>query len=119
MSEVGSHTWLGRVGDVMIANPRTEATGPGPTVGTFAGFAAMCVGMFMAILDVQIVATSLPTIQRALGIAPDEMSWIQTAYLIAEIVAIPLTGFLMRLLDMRRLFGGAVLLFSAASLGCA
>ena len=53
----------------------------------------MCVGMFMAILDVQVVATSLPTIQHALHIAQDQMSWIQTAYLIAEIVAIPLTGF--------------------------
>ena len=56
----------------------------------------MCVGMFMAILDIQIVATSLPTIQSALGIAPDQMSWVQTAYLIAEVIAIPLTGFLTR-----------------------
>lgn len=56
------------------------------------GFVAMCAGMFMAILDVQVVATSLPTIQSALEIDPDRMSWIQTAYLIAEVVAIPLTG---------------------------
>jgi len=53
------------------------------------GFCAMCVGMFMAILDIQVVATSLPTIQAALHIAPDQMSWVQTAYLIAEIIAIP------------------------------
>ena len=32
------------------------------------------------------------------------MSWVQTAYLIAEVIAIPLTGFLTRLLGMRRLF---------------
>ena len=64
------------------------------------GFLAMCIGMFMAILDVQVVATSLPTIQSALGIDPDQMSWIQTAYLIAEVVAIPLTGLLTRLLTM-------------------
>lgn len=60
---------------------------------------AMCVGMFMAILDVQVAATSLPTIQSALDINPDQMSWIQTAYLIAEFVAIRLTGFLTRLLS--------------------
>ena len=48
----------------------------------------------MAILDIQVVATSLPTIQDALAISPDAMSWIQTAYLIAEITAIPLTGWL-------------------------
>lgn len=52
----------------------------------------MCTGMFMAILDVQVVATSLPTIQRALNVAQDQMSWVQTSYLIAEIIAIPLTG---------------------------
>lgn len=60
------------------------------------GFAMMCVGMFMAILDVQVVSTSLPTIQRALAIPPDQMSWVQTAYLVAEVIAIPLTGFLTR-----------------------
>ena len=89
------------------------------TAATWFGFAAMCIGMFMAILDVQIVATSLPDIQGALGIAPDQMSWVQTAYLIAEVVAIPLTGFLTRLLSMRWLFVGAVACFTLASLGCA
>ena len=61
------------------------------TAATWIGFGAMCVGMFMAILDVQIVATSLPTIQSALDVRPDQMSWVQTAYLIAEVIAIPLT----------------------------
>ena len=56
-----------------------------PSVGTWAGFLLMCLGMFMAILDIQVVATSLPTIQHALAISPDAMSWIQTAYLIAEV----------------------------------
>ena len=62
------------------------------SLSTSVGFAMMCVGMFMAILDVQVVATSLPTIQNALDIPPDQMSWVQPAYLIAEVVAIPLTG---------------------------
>ncbi|MEO8241908.1 MAG: DHA2 family efflux MFS transporter permease subunit [bacterium] len=79
----------------------------------------MCIGMFMAILDVQIVATSLPNIQAALGIAPDQMSWVQTAYLIAEVIAIPLTGLLMRILTMRWLFVVALAVFTLASVGCA
>jgi DHA2 family multidrug resistance protein len=83
------------------------------------GFAIMCVGMFMAILDVQVVATSIPTIQKALAVPPDQISWIQTAYLIAEVIAIPLTGLLTRLLSMRGLFVGAISIFTAASLGCA
>jgi MFS transporter, DHA2 family, multidrug resistance protein len=85
----------------------------------WAGFAAMCVGMFMAILDVQVVATSLPNIKSALGIKPDLMSWIQTGYLIAEVIAIPLTGFLTRLLSMRWLFVIATTTFTATSIGCA
>jgi DHA2 family multidrug resistance protein len=89
------------------------------TITTWIGFAAMCVGMFMAILDVQVVATSLPTIQGALAIPPDQMSWIQTAYLIAEVIAIPLTGFLTRMLTMRWLFVAAISVFTLASAGCA
>ena len=67
---------------------------------TWLGFLLMCLGMFMAILDIQVVATSLPTIQHALAISRDAMSWIQTAYLIAEIIAIPLTGWLTRVLTL-------------------
>ncbi len=94
--------------------PREE-----PALATWAGFLLMCLGMFMAILDIQVVATSLPTIQRALAISPDAMSWIQTAYLIAEVIAIPLTGLFTRVLSLRWLFATAVSLFTLASIGCA
>ncbi len=89
------------------------------TPATIGGFAAMCVGMFMAILDIQIVATSLPTMQAALGLRPDEMSWAQTSYLIAEVIAIALTGLLTRALSMRGLFCASLALFTIASIGCA
>ncbi len=79
----------------------------------------MALGMFMAILDIQVVVTSLPNIQAALDIPPEKMSWLQTAYLIAEVIAIPLTGLLTRVLTMRGLFVAAISLFSLASLGCA
>src|SRR3954468_9635554 len=87
--------------------------------GTWLGFILMCVGMFMAILDIQVVATSLPTIREALDISPEAMSWIQTAYLIAEVIAIPLTGLLTRVLTLRWLFVIAVSVFTIASVGCA
>ncbi|MGC1555338.1 MAG: DHA2 family efflux MFS transporter permease subunit [Bradyrhizobium sp.] len=89
------------------------------SVRTWLGFLLMCLGMFMAILDIQVVATSLPAIQQALDISRDAMSWIQTAYLIAEIIAIPLTGWLTRVLTLRWLFVAAISLFTAASIGCA
>src|ERR1700692_1720391 len=87
--------------------------------GTWLGFILMCLGMFMAILDIQVVATSLPAIQDALAISRDAMSWIQTAYLIAEIIAIPLTGWLTRVLTLRWLFVAAITVFTLASVGCA
>src|SRR4051794_41317568 len=88
-------------------------------VATWFGFILMCFGMFMAILDIQVVATSLPTIQNALAISPDAMSWIQTAYLIAEVIAIPLTGWLTRALTLRWLFVIAIFIFTVTSVGCA
>ena len=88
-------------------------------IATWFGFILMCLGMFMAILDIQVVATSLPTIQDALAISPDAMSWIQTAYLIAEIIAIPLTGWLTRALTLRWLFVIAIFVFTLTSIGCA
>src|ERR1700682_6142656 len=90
-----------------------------PSAATWLGFVLMCLGMFMAILDIQVVATSLPTIQDALAISRDAMSWIQTTYLIAEIIAIPLTGCFTRVLTLRWLFTIAISLFTLASIGCA
>ena len=52
----------------------------------------MCLGMFMAVLDIQVVASSLTAIQTALHIPLSQLGWIQTAYLMAEVMAIPLTG---------------------------
>ncbi len=83
------------------------------------GYGAMCLGMFMAILDIQIVVTSLPVIQDALKIGADRMSWVQTSYLIAEVIAIPLTGLLTRIFTLRWLFAAAITIFTLASLGCA
>ena len=62
------------------------------------GFLAMVFGMFMAILDIQIVSASLAEIQAGLSASSDEISWVQTSYLIAEVIMIPLSGFLGRLL---------------------
>ncbi|TIU14275.1 MAG: MFS transporter, partial [Mesorhizobium sp.] len=60
-------------------------------------FLAMVFGMFMAILDIQIVSASLAEIQAGLSASSDEIPWVQTAYLIAEVIMIPLSGFLSRM----------------------
>jgi len=82
-------------------------------------FFAMIIGMFMAILDIQIVASSLSVIAAGLSASGDELSWIQTSYLIAEVIIIPVTGFLAKLLSTRILYFIAALGFTIMSVMCA
>src|SRR6201993_3621973 len=81
-------------------------------------FMAMCFGMFMALLDTQIVSASLSEIQAGLAASSDEIPWVQTAYLMAEVVAIPLSGFLSRALGTRTLFAASAAGFTLASVMC-
>ena len=81
-------------------------------------FVAMCFGMFMAFLDIQIVSSSLADIQAGLSASADEIPWVQTAYLIAEVIAIPLSGFLSRALGTRVLFATSAAGFTLASIMC-
>jgi DHA2 family multidrug resistance protein len=83
------------------------------------GFMAMVFGMFMAILDIQIVSASISDIQAGLSASPDEAAWVQTSYLIAEIVMIPLSGWLSRLLSTRVLFTLSAAGFTLFSILCA
>src|SRR5438128_6996922 len=90
-----------------------------PTVRDWVGVLAMVVGLFMAIMDVQIVTSSLTQIQGGLSASPDEIAWVQTSYLIADVVMVPLSGTLSRLLSTRVLFVTAALGFTGASALCA
>jgi DHA2 family multidrug resistance protein len=82
-------------------------------------FVVMCFGGFMALLDIQIVASSLQDIGGGVSAAQDEISWVQTAYLIAEIVVIPLSGWLTRLMSTRWLFTISAAGFTVSSVLCA
>jgi DHA2 family multidrug resistance protein len=92
---------------------------PVVTPRLIAAFVALAVGMFMAILDIQIVASSLAEIQAGLSASSSEIAWVQTAYLVAEIVMIPLTGYLGRALSTRYLFAIAAGGFTVMSILCA
>lgn len=70
----------------------------------FLGFGGMVIGQFMAILDIQIVAASLSQIQAGVGASADEISWVQTIYLLAEVVIMPLTAYMTRLWGTRSTF---------------
>jgi len=81
-------------------------------------FLAMVFGMFMAILDIQIVSASLAEIQAGLAASANEITWVQTSYLISEVVMIPLSGYLSRALGTRLLFSISAGGFTLASLMC-
>src|ERR1700722_13891643 len=81
-------------------------------------FLIMVFGMFMAILDIQVVSASLTDIQAGLSARSSEVSWVQTSYLIAEGIAIPLSGFLSRALGTRLLFAISAAGFTIASFLC-
>ncbi|HEX2634556.1 MAG TPA: DHA2 family efflux MFS transporter permease subunit [Bradyrhizobium sp.] len=81
-------------------------------------FLIMVFGMFMSILDIQVVSASLSEIQAGLSASSSEVSWVQTAYLIAEVIAIPLSGFLSRAFGTRLLFAISASGFTIASFLC-
>src|SRR5262245_36370587 len=81
-------------------------------------FLIMVFGMFMSILDIQIVSASLAEIQAGLSASQSEVSWVQTSYLIAEVIAIPLSGFMSRALGTRLLFAISASGFTIASFFC-
>jgi len=81
-------------------------------------FLIMVFGMFMSILDIQIVSASLTEIQAGLSASSSEVSWVQTAYLIAEVIAIPLSGFLSRAFGTRLLFAISAAGFTFSSFLC-
>src|ERR1700716_1524522 len=81
-------------------------------------FLIMVFGMFMSILDIQIVSASLSEIQAGLSASSSEVSWVQTSYLIAEVIAIPLSGFLSRALGTRLLCAISASGFTIASFLC-
>lgn len=96
-----------------------SAAEPKVTPRRLIAFFALVFGMFMAILDIQIVSSSLSEIQAGLSASADEISWVQTSYLIAEVIMIPLSGYLARALSTRVLFSISAAGFTLASALCA
>ena len=76
------------------------------------------IGALMATLDVSVVNASLPTIQGEIGATGSEGTWISTAYLVAEIIMIPLAGWLERALGLRTLLLIVAAMFTACSVWC-
>src|ERR1700675_1073355 len=110
--------------DVIAASTKVTAiAAPQPAVGLSTSrkalaFGIMCLGCFMAYLDIQIVSSSLEEIGGGLSASQDELSWIQTSYLIAEIIVIPLSAWLSQVMSTRWLITVSAGGFTMASVLC-
>ncbi|MGO4261923.1 DHA2 family efflux MFS transporter permease subunit [Lysobacter sp. TAB13] len=100
------------------AAPALIAPGDLPKARKLLIFGVMAFGQFMALLDIQIVAASLNEVQAGLSAGPDEISWVQTGYLMAELVMIPFSAFLTQALSTRWLFALSAGLFTLSSALC-
>jgi DHA2 family multidrug resistance protein len=98
-----------------IAAPATPAV----SAKTWIAVAGATLGAFMAVLNIQIVNASLADIQGAIGAGIDDGGWISTSYLIAEIVVIPLSGWLAQVFSVRKYLLTNAVLFLALSIACA
>jgi MFS transporter, DHA2 family, multidrug resistance protein len=81
-------------------------------------FAILCLGCFIAFLDIQIVSASIEEIGGGLAASPDDMSWVQTSYLIGDIIVIPLAAWLSRVLSTRWLVTIGAAGFTLTSMLC-
>ena len=119
----------GRSTRVAGSNPKAEkknkssdkhasASGDKADAAAWLAVAAGTIGSFMALLDVSIVNTALPTIQGAIGADAQQATWVSTAYLVAEIVMIALAGWFSRLLGLRRFLIIATATFILFSMIC-
>jgi MFS transporter, DHA2 family, multidrug resistance protein len=111
---------------VSLANPTVEAAGeliapPRDVVPlkTWIAVVGAALGAFLAILNIQIVSSSLADIQGAIGAGVDEGGWITTAYLVAEIIVIPISGWLARVFSVRIYLLVNTFLFLVFSVACA
>lgn len=99
--------------------PAAAPATPTVSVKTWIAVIGATLGAFMAVLNIQIVNASLADIQGAIGAGIDDGGWISTSYLIAEIVVIPLSGWLAQVFSIRIYLLTNAVLFLALSAACA
>jgi DHA2 family multidrug resistance protein len=75
-------------------------------------------GVIMAIIDTSIVNVALPNMAGNLGAATDEISWVATGYILANVVIMPLNGWLTALLGRKRFYAASLLIFTVSSFLC-
>ena len=118
MSAVSSIARLAPAPETKISRPSPPPAEALSTAGKALALSVMCIGFFIAYLDIQIVAASIQEIGGGLSASQSEISWVQTSYLIGEIIVIPLSGWLSRVMSTRWLFSVSAAGFTGASILC-
>jgi DHA2 family multidrug resistance protein len=80
--------------------------------------AVVMVAALMAMIDITIVNVALNDIRASFGTPLDQIGWVSTGYMMANIVIIPMTGWFQRRFGYKRYFGASILVFTAASALC-
>src|ERR1700740_2473739 len=89
------------------------------SITTWTAVLGSLLGAFMAVLNIQITNASLLYIEGGIGTGVDNGARITTAYLIGEIIVIPLTDYLSRVFSFRRFLIANTILFLVFSASCA
>lgn len=118
-STIGAIASGGISGDRPQATRAPDQTAPAVSSKTWLAVFGATLGAFMAVLNIQIVNASLADIQGAIGAGIDDGGWISTSYLIAEIVVIPLSGWLAQVFSIRVYLLTNAILFLTFSAACA
>ncbi len=97
---------------------RTPHDEPNASTLDWLAVIAGALGALIASLDISITNSALPQIQGEVGASGTEGTWISTGYLVSEVVMIPLSAWLSRLLGMRKLLLTCAILFTVFSIMC-
>jgi len=108
----------------MVDTTKTLAPQPQEEYATYTGatrwiiLVAVMLGTLMQVVDSSIVNVSIPSMMGNLGVTLDQISWVSTGYIIANVIVLPLTGWLASCFGRKRYLAGSMAIFTIASLFC-
>ncbi|HEY0798530.1 MAG TPA: MFS transporter, partial [Candidatus Baltobacteraceae bacterium] len=103
-------------GRLSSASGRAEARKADPPIGLVT--LTVMLGLSMAIIDTTIVNVALANMAGNLGATVDEIAWVATGYILANVIIMPLNGWLTALLGRRMFYAASLVIFTVASFLC-
>ena len=102
----------------MATSPTATTSEPPVPFKTWIAVIGSILGAFMAVLNIQVTASSLPDIEGGISTGGVNGTWISTAYLIGEIIVVPMTDYLSRVFSLRRYMIANTVVFLVLSVAC-